>query len=57
MTRRLGMSPPQVCTCGHPPAEHLDGPQFRGMCVAMDKDEWGYDSCCPCWNFELDGDR
>ena len=53
----LGSSPPPVCICGHPPAEHLDGLQFRGMCVAMDKDEWGYDACCPCWNFELDGDR
>ena len=40
---RLGSSPPTVCTCGHPPAEHL---LSYGMC-----------STCECYRFELDADR
>ena len=42
--KRLGSSPPTLCTCGHQPDEHL---MSYGMCA----------QCVECYRFELDEDR
>ncbi len=52
---RLGGSPPAVCHCGHPAADHH---MTYGRCDAdVDRPEVGRTFGCFCPHFDLDGDR
>ena len=52
---RLGASPPTVCTCGHPPADHY---LERGLCEAdVYRPELGRAFGCLCFQLCIDEDR
>jgi hypothetical protein len=52
---RLGASPPPVCHCGHPPAEHYEQ---RGRCEAdVERPELGRAFGCFCPQFDVEADQ